>query len=133
MNKDYAKTIAKLVDWLHTVVDKADKDEKFSVSWFEDTKHDKFNIVAGWSDGFSKDYADLLYISKEEPQYAMCVKVVQNEEPYAYVDFDLLNMPVEESGAVDDTCFALERMDDLEAVAQFLYGEWERITMEYME
>jgi hypothetical protein len=83
-------------------------------------------------EGFSEDYSDLLCISESNPKYAMCIKIAVNEGPYAYTDFELMNMPVDpETKEVDDTCIALEYNDDSESLAQFLLMELERITKEY--
>lgn len=132
MKKEDIKIITELTEWLNNMVKAAKNDENFSVAWFEGTKHEDFSIVAGWLEGFD-DYSTLLYTSKSEPKYALCVKIVVNEGPYAYVDFDSLNMPVDSSGNVDDTCISIEQEDDLNALAQFLYSEWERITDEHEE
>jgi hypothetical protein len=61
----------------------------------------------------------------------MCVKIAVNEGPYAYTDFEIMNMPVNEEGDVDDTCIALEYDDDVESLAAFLHTELERINKEY--
>jgi hypothetical protein len=126
------KEFTELTKWLQTIIELAKNDEDFSVAWFNNTKDEQFSIVAGWSRGFSKDYADLLYISTSDPEYAMCVKIVENERPYEeYVDFDLLNMPISLDGEVEDTCISIEQTDDLVALAEFLFTEWERLTDEY--
>ncbi len=125
------KVINDLTKWLQTVVENAKCDEQLLFTKFENTKNEELNIVAGWSKGFSKDFADLLYISEADPDYAMCVKIVENNGPYAYTDFDLLDMPIDRYGEVEDTCIAIEQTDDLESLAQFLYCEWERLTDEY--
>lgn len=130
MKKEDVKILNDLAKWLKDIVEAAKNDENFSVAWFEGTRHEDFSIVAGWLEGFD-DYNTLLCTSKSEPKYALCVKIVVNEGPYAYADFDTLNMPVDSFGNVDDTCIAIEQEDDLNALAQFLYGEWERITDEH--
>jgi hypothetical protein len=127
-------TLESLTEWVRSLMDRAKKDDQFSVSWFPGTKNEPFNIVGGWVEGFSEDYSDLLYISKSEPEYAMCIKIVENEGPYAYVDFETLNMPYDrETNEVDDTCIALEYEDNPEETAAFFLGEWERIMKEHGE
>ena len=133
MNKDFNKMLKDLTEWVKWLKEMAEKDEALAVSWFGGTEDEKFNIVGGWSEGFSEDYSDILHISKSNPSYAMCIKVVVNEGPYAYADYDSLNMPANEEGEVDDTCIALELDDDPEATALFYLNEWERISKEYKE
>ena len=129
------KTLKQLVDWVKSLMQEAEKDSNLSVSWFQMPEEPKspFKIVGGWSEGFSKEYADLLYISKSEPKYAMCIKVVMSapSNTYAYTDFDSLSMPTYKHGEVDDTCVPLEQNDDPEQVALFYLHEYERIIKEY--
>lgn len=128
MNKD---TIKKLAEWIEELKEAARNDESFSIAWFKPTENNPFSIIGGWMEGFSENYSGLLCISKSNPQYAMCVKIAVNEGPYAYTDFEIMNMPVAADGEVDDTCIALEYDDDTESLAQFLLMELERITKEY--
>lgn len=129
MNKD---TIKNLTDWIEGLKEAAREDEQFSISWFKETKNEPFSIIGGWMSGFSEDYSDFICISKGDPGYAMCVKIAVNEGPYAYTDFEIMNMPVDPATEeVDDTCIALEYDDDSESLAQFLLMELERITKEY--
>lgn len=130
MNKDM---ITKLAEWIEALKEAAEDDNCFSVAWFKETEKEPFSIVGGWSEGFSEDYADLLHISKSNPSYAMCVKIIENKEPYACADYDSLDMPVDKNGEVDDTCIALELEDNPEAVAMFYLNEWERITKEHIK
>ena len=114
MTIDNTKVINELISWLQSVIEAAKNDEDFLRSYFEKTRHEKFNIVAGWVDGFD-NYDDLLYVSKSNPRRALCVEIIVNteinEEPYDYLD-----------------CIAIEQEDDLKSLAEFLYGEWEHIT-----
>lgn len=124
-------TVESLAKWIEDLKEAAREDEQFSISWFKPTENDQFSIIGGWMSGFSENYSDLVCISKGDPSYAMCVKIAVNEGPYAYTDFEIMNMPVNEEGEVDDTCIALEYDDDIESLAQFLIMELERITKEY--
>ncbi len=126
-------TINSLAVWIESLKEAARKDETFSISWFKGTKNEPFSIIGGWMEGFSDSYDDLLCISKSEPKYAMCVKIAINEGPYAYTDFEIMNMPYDSEGNVDDTCIALQWDDDAEELAAWLLTEWERITKEYGE
>lgn len=121
------KIIADLEDWLKSLIKKAEEDDNFLVSWFDDTKDDSISLVGGWSEGFSKDFNDILYISKSSPSYALCVKIAVNDGPYAYVDFDTLDMPTSSDGTVEDTCIVIERNEDISGLASFLECELERI------
>lgn len=124
--------IKELTFWIEDLKESALEDEVFDISWFKGTKNSPFAIIGGWSDGFSDEWADLMCISKTDPSYCMCVKIAINDGPYAYTDFDLMDMPYsEETGDVDDTCIALEWDDDPESLAEWLLSEWERITEEY--
>ena len=123
-------TIESLTQWIEDLKEAAQKDEAFSISWFEGTKNEPFSIIGGWMEGF-EPYANLLCVSRKATGYAMCVKIAVNEGPYAYTDFEIMNMPIDKNGEVDNTCIALEYDDDSESLAQFLEMEWERITKEY--
>ena len=119
--------------WIEHLKEMAKEDEAFSISWFKGTEDSPFSIVGGWSEGFS-GYDELLCISKSDPDYSMCVKVAVNDGPYAYVDFDCIDMPYDkETNEVDDTCVALEWEDDSEDLAIWLLGQWERLMKEHGE
>ena len=124
-------TVESLAKWIEDLKEAARDDHAFSIAWYKETENAPFSIIGGWLSGFSADYADLLCMSKSNPEYAMCVKIAVNEGPYAYTDFEIMNMPVNEEGEVDDTCISLEYDDDAESLAQFLIMELERITKEY--
>lgn len=126
-------TLENLTTWIRSLTEDARNDKQFVVSWFKETEDCPFSIVGGWMDGFSEAYNDLLYISKAEPTYALCVKIVSNNGPYAYTDFEMLNMPIDSDGEVDNTCIALELEDDPESAAMFYLTEWERIMKEHDE
>ena len=126
--------LKELTTWIMGLKEIARADEALSISWFGKTKDYPFSIIGGWSEGFSESYDDIICVSKADPCYAMCVKVVINDGPYAYTDFDIMNMPYnEETGDVDDTCIALEWDDDPEEGAQFFLSQWERIMEEHGE
>ena len=129
MNKFF--TIDELSAWIADIKKAAKRDDIFTIDWFPGTKSSPVSIVGGWSHGFSHEHADLFCCSKEDPTYAMCVKVAINKTPYAYTDFDLLLMPLDSRGDVDDTCITLEWDDDPKMVAQFFMVEWERIMESY--
>ena len=133
MNKVTNETIKNLVEWLEALKEAARDDNSFSIAWFKDTENSPISIVGGWMDGFSESYSDLFCMSKSQPTYAMCVKIAVNKGPYAYVDFETINMPVDAAGNVDDTCIALEQEDDMNSLAAFLLCEWERISEEHRE
>ena len=122
-----------LADWIESLKEAARTDEAISISWFGETKNYPFSIIGGWEQGFDETMADVMCISKADPCYAMCVKVAINDGPYAYTDFDIMNMPFDEEGMVDDTCVALEWEDDSYEAAMFFLGEWERIMKEHGE
>lgn len=121
-------TIKKITEWVRALMMAADNDEDFLISWYNDTMDDKISIVGGWSDGFSENYSDLLYISESEPNYAMCVKIIENKGSNTYADFDSLTFPTMPNGEVEEISIVLEREDKSEALAQFLFNELERLT-----
>ncbi len=131
MNKTFTKEA--LAGWVKGLMQAAKEDEQFSVSWFIPTKESPLSIVGGWMDGFAPSEADLFCQSKSSPTWAMCIKVIVNEEPYAYCDFETLNMPVDDREEVEDTCIALEWKDDPMKVAEFYMHEWERLMDLYAE
>jgi hypothetical protein len=126
-------TIESLTAWIESLKELAEGDSDILISWFKGTKDSPFSIIGGWMEGFSESYDDLLCVSKTNPKYAMCVKIAINDGPYAYTDFEMMNMPVDEDDEVDDTTIALEWEDDAEDLAVWLLGEWERIMKEHGE
>jgi hypothetical protein len=125
MNKTFTKE--QLTSWIAALQEAAKNDEQFLVDWFKRTKDSQFSIVGGWQDGFAPNEADLFCQSKSNPTYAMCIKICVNEGPYAYCDFETLDMPMSEDGEVDDNCIALEWDDDPAKVAEFFMIEWEQL------
>ena len=122
-----------LATWLNNLKELAKKDEQFSVFWFKPTEAMPFSIVGGWMRGFSEDYSDLLCISKSNPEYAMCVKIIVNEGPYAYCDFEILDMPMDADGEVYNTCIALEYEDDTASMAEFFAIEFDTLIQDLYE
>lgn len=120
--------LEQLTAWIADLKEKANEDIETTVFYFPGTKPHAFNIVGGWSDGFSEGFADLLYISKSNPSYAMSIKIVCNEAS-PDIMFDNLLEPWDE---VEDEpmgpCVALELEDDPEELAKFILCEWERIS-----
>lgn len=126
MNTNF--TIRELATWITGLIDSAKKDEQFLVNWFKPTEDSPISIVGGWLGGnYPGVNADLFCESKASPGYIMSVKIILNEGPYAYTDFEMLSMPTEVNGEVDDTCQMLEWEDDSERIATFFWGEWQRM------
>jgi hypothetical protein len=116
-----------LADWIEELQYLAKNDENFLVSWFKPTEDLPISIVGGWLDGYDSVDADLFCLSKSNPTYGMSIKIVVNEGPYAYCDFETLDMPLLPNDEVDDTILTLEWTDNPAAVASFFASEWERI------
>lgn len=134
MNKTFTKE--QLTNWIAALQEAAKNDEQFLVDWFRRTKESTFSIVGGWLEsGFAEADRDIFCISKSNPKYVMALKIVVNDGPYAYCDFETLNMPMDINNPdeVDNTLFILEWEDDPATLAEFFCGEWERITEDYME
>ena len=121
-------TIEELATWIEDLMDAAKDDQSFSIAWFEGTENAPFSIVGGWMPGFSEDYSDIFCVSKSNPKYAMSIKIAVNNGPYAYTDYEVMDMPTDKFGEVDDTCVPLEWYDNPNLVAAFYMHEWERIT-----
>ena len=122
-------TIESLAAWIEDIKEAAKDDTSFSIAWFKETEDKPLSIVAGWQKMFTEDndYSDIFCISKSHPEYVMCIKIAENDGPYAYTDFDAMNMPTDEFGDVEDTCMPLEWSDPPEVAAQFFLMEWERL------
>lgn len=86
----------KLVEYLWSLYHGAEADEQFSISWFSPTRDESFAIIGGWQGYFDADTVgeDGYMFSKSEPSYVMCVKIAVNEGPYAYTDYEIMNMPI---------------------------------------
>lgn len=121
-----------LAAWIETIKEAAKADTESVIHWFGQTADEPFSIIAGWQKYFTNDdFSDVFCISKSHPEYVMCVKIAINDGPYAYTDFEVMNMPLDKTGDVDDTCVPLEWDDDPEAAAMFFMHEWERIMKEH--
>lgn len=126
--EQYKKELNRLAQWVDELRDLAERDDNLDYAIFESSvKNEPFAIVGGWSEGFSEEYSDVLYVSKSNPNYAMCIKIIINDGPWEYTDYDLLDMPVNGTYEVEDTNIALERSDLSIAVAEFYLRELERI------
>ena len=119
-----------LAVWIAGIKECARRDDNSQIFWFLPTMNKPFCIIAGWEKWFE---SEAFCCSKSQPEYVMCIKIVENDEHAAYVDFDTLYMPVDKNGEVEDTCIPLEWDDSPEAAAQFFLGEWERIMKEHGE
>ena len=129
-------TKEQLAAWIEDIKEAAKDDTSFSIAWFEGTKNAPLAIIAGWSECFAdnSEVNDLFCCSKSQPRYAMCIKIAENDGPYAYTDYDAMNMPWdEESEEVENTEVMLEWDDPSDYVAEFFMHEWERIMETYAE
>ena len=134
MNTTFTKEA--LTEWIEDIKTGAKQDAPFCIAWFPATKNMPFSIIAGWQEYFAdnSEVDDMFCISASDPRYVMCIKVAENEGPYAYTDYELMNMPYDrETMEVDDVEIALEWEDDAESLAEFFMHEWERITETYSE
>lgn len=119
-----------LTKWLEDLINKAELDTE-SVSYFRDTKDSPYCIVGGWGEGYSDELTDLVYTSESNPDYAMCVKIVKQEDS-SDVNLDyLLEVVNPETGDVEFETLPIEKDDDLTELACFLLNEWERISKDF--
>lgn len=118
--------------WLKELCALAEADTAADIIWFKETKYKPFAIIAGWSDGFNPNFKDIMFLSEADPCYAMCVKIAVNpaQGNYQYTDFEMMPMPTAKDGSVEDTMLAIERTDNFEELAAWLFNEWERISSE---
>ena len=128
-------TLDELTVWIEGIKLAAEDDQAFSISWFKGTEKSPFSIIAGWVDSFSEkdEFSDMFCINASNPKYAMCIKIAVNEGPYAYIDYEQMNMPIDEDGEVDSIEIMLEWEDDPEDLAEFFMHEWERLMEEHGE
>lgn len=128
--EQFKEDIAKLSAWIDELRVLAEQDADIPWSVFKSSMGEEpFSIVGGWSYGFSEDYKDVLYISKSNPHYAMCIKIVVSD--WNYTSYETLRMPLDRTNEVEDLNIALERGDLSEDVAMFYLIELERILKEY--
>lgn len=129
-------TKEELAAWIEDIKEAAKDDTSFSIAWFKGTEECPLSIIAGWSECFAdnSEVNDLFCCSKSQPRYAMCIKIAENDGPYAYTDYDAMNMPWdEESEEVENTEVMLEWDDPSDYVAEFFMHEWERLMEEYID
>ena len=115
-----------LIAWIESIFEAAREDTSFSISWFRPTEKCPFSIIAGW--GYLPDMPESFCVSKSSPKYCMCIKIAENEGPYAYTDYEIMTMPWNrETGDVDDTEVILEWDDPIDYMADHFMAEWMRL------
>jgi hypothetical protein len=127
-------TIEQLASWIEEIKEAAKDDYSFSIAWFKPTEYEPFSIIAGWQQCYSKpEEVDSSFCSSQSnPTYVMCIKIAENEGPYAYTDYEVMNMPWDrETGDVDDTEIMLEWSDPADYVAAHFMAEWTRLMAAY--
>ena len=124
-------TKEQLAAWIEDIKEAAKDDTSFSIAWFKGTENAPLAIIAGWMECFTDNSGveDLFCCSKSQPKYCMCIKIIVNRGPYAYCDFETLNMPMDINNPeeVDNTCTILEWDINTKALADFFMIEWERL------
>ena len=129
-------TKEQLAAWLEDIKEAAKDDTSFSIAWFEGTKNAPLAIIAGWMECFADNSGvdDLFCCSKSQPKYCMCVKIAENDGPYAYTDYEVMDMPIDsKTGEVENTEVMLEWNDPADYAAEFFMHEWERLMEEYID
>jgi hypothetical protein len=128
MNNIFTKE--ELARWIEEIKEAAKNDESFSIAWFKPTKNSPLSIIAGWVEYFANESEvdDLFCVSKSQPKYCMCIKIAENEGPYAYTDYEIMNMPYDRiTNEVENTEIMLEWDDPADSAAEFFKHEWERL------
>lgn len=125
-------TKEQLAAWIGGILKAAREDESFSIAWFKPTKDSPFAIIAGWQELDEPVGEDTFCRSKSQPKYVMAIKIAENKGPYAYTDYEIMNMPWDrESEEVDDTEVYLEWNDPVDYMAEHFKAEWLRVMKEY--
>lgn len=127
-------TIEQLAGWIEEIKEAAKDDYAFSIAWFKPTESCPFAIIAGWQQCYSEpEEVDSSFCSsKSNPTYVMCIKIAENEGPYAYTDYEVMNMPWDrETEEVDDTEIMLEWSDPADYLAAHFMAEWMRLMSAY--
>jgi hypothetical protein len=134
MNTKFTKE--QLAAWIEDIKEAAKDDYSFSIVWFKGTEDEALSIIAGWSECFAdnSEVDDLFCCSKSNPRYVMCIKIAENDGPYAYTDYEIMNMPYDRvSGEVENNEIMLEWDDPADYAAEFFMQEWERLMKLYGE
>jgi hypothetical protein len=134
MNTKFTK--AQLAAWIEDIKEAAKDDTSFSIAWFKGTEDEALSIIAGWSECFAdnSEVDDLFCCSKSNPRYVMCIKIAENDGPYAYTDYEIMNMSYDRvSGEVENNEIMLEWDDPADYAAEFFMQEWERLMELYGE
>ena len=129
-------TKEQLAAWIEDIKEAAKEDTSFSIARFKGTEDESLSIIAGWAERFANnsEVDDLFCCSKSNPQYVMCIKIAENEGPYAYTDYEIMNMPYDRATEeVDNTEIMLEWDDPADYAAEFFMHEWERLMEAYGE
>lgn len=125
-------TREQLIDFIADIRDAAKKDTSFCIAWFKPTESCPYAIIAGWQELDEPDGEDSFCRSKSNPKYVMAIKIAENRGPYAYTDYEVMDMPWDrESGDVDDTEVFLEWTDSVDYLADHFKAEWLRVMEEY--
>jgi hypothetical protein len=134
MNTKFTKE--QLAAWIEDIKEAAKDDTSFSIAWFKGTEDEALSIIAGWMECFAdnSEVDDLFCCSKSNPRYVMCIKIAENDGPYAYTDYEIMNMPYDRvSGEVENNEIMLEWDDPADYAAEFFMQEWERLMKLYGE
>jgi hypothetical protein len=129
-------TKEQLAAWIEDIKEAAKDDTSFSIAWFKPTADEALSIIAGWQECFAdtSEVDDLFCVSKSNPKYVMCIKIAENDGPYAYTDYEVMNMPYDRvTEEVEDTEIMLEWTDPADYAAEFFMQEWERLMKLYGE
>ena len=132
MNTQFTK--AQLAEWITSIIEAAKEDQSFSIAWFKPTEDEALSIIAGWQECFAdnSEVDDIFCCSKSNPRYVMCVKIAENDGPYAYTDYEIMNMPYDRvTEEVEDTEIMLEWDELVNPLAEFLMQEFERLMETY--
>lgn len=120
------KQVKELTNFIASAVDEMPEFDDGEFRWFE--LDGDLAVVIGWESGFGEELRDDAIQSKSDPNYALCIKIGENPNGYAYTDMEMTNMPFsKEDGEVWDTDTSLYKGQDFTKLAKWYLNEYKSI------
>ena len=120
------KQVKELANFITKAVDEMSQGENDEFRWFE--LDGDLAVVIGWENGFGEESRDDAIQSESNPDYALCIKIGENPNGYAYTDMEMINMPFnKEDGDVWDSDTSLYKGQDFTKLAKWYLNEYKSI------
>lgn len=116
-NKEIAKFIKESVEWL---VENQEGCCKYKLD-------DHLAIFVGWSAGYGEEERDDVIQALDNPDFAINAGIKVWTSDYMQTDFDWLNFPYEEDGAVWDMSLGVAPADDYNSLAKSLLKWYNKV------